>query len=186
MAGVSKAAFVSPRVKKRALNPEDLGSYRPIADQSFVSKLVERAVAALFSAYAECNNLFLVHQSVFRRFHSTETVILKFHNDMVRAINDGKVTVLALLDLSSAFDSVDHDILLRVLEFRFGLNGVSLSWFHSYLTGRHQIFQLSYVQMCKQRRSSLEALSLRDPPYRASCFHLLHIHITRPSHHRAS
>ena len=135
-----KSAIVIPRLKKPVLDAGDLKSFRPISNLSFVSKLVERIVVARFAEFVERNHLFPVHQSAYRRFHSTETAVAKVHNDIVRAIDDGKVTALVLLDLSSAFDTVDHDILLRVLEERFGVNGVPLSRFRSYLTGREQTF----------------------------------------------
>ena len=63
---------------------------------------------------------------------------MKLHNDVVRSIDDGDVTGLALLDLSAAFDTVDHDILLNVLELRYGIVGPALGWFESYLRNRTQ------------------------------------------------
>ena len=73
-------------------------------------------------------------------FHSPETTLLSIHNDLILAMDRGEVTSLILLDLSAAFDTVDHSILLHRLENWFGLHGTSLEWFSSYqyLTSRSQ------------------------------------------------
>ena len=71
-------------------------------------------------------------------FHSTETTLLGIHNDLILAMDRGEVTSLILLDLSVAFDTVDHSILLHRLQHWFGLHGTSLDWFSSYLTSRSQ------------------------------------------------
>ena len=71
-------------------------------------------------------------------FHSTETTLLSIHNDLILAMDRGEVTFLILLDLSAAFDIVDHSILIHRLQHWFGLHGTSLDWFSSYLTSRSQ------------------------------------------------
>ena len=71
-------------------------------------------------------------------FHSTETTFLGIHNDLILAMDRGEVTSLILLDLSAAFDTVDHSILLHRLQHWFGLHGTSLDWFSFYLTSRSQ------------------------------------------------
>ena len=77
-------------------------------------------------------------QSAYRKFHSTESAVLKVLSDIYSEADKGKVTLLALLDMSAAFDAVDHVILLERLHFRFGFDDVALRWFRSYLTGRSQ------------------------------------------------
>ena len=77
----------------------------------FVSKIVYRVVAARFVKHTENNHMFPARQSAYRRHHSTETTVLSVYSDMVRAVDQKRVVALVLLDLSSAFHTVDHDIL---------------------------------------------------------------------------
>ena len=107
---------------------------------SYISKVVLRVVVKRFTAHANTLNLFPAQQSAYRTNHSTETAVLSIHNDLVRSIDSGNVSLLALLDLSSAFDTVDHNILLSVLENRFSIQGTALGWFKSYLSDRTQSF----------------------------------------------
>ena len=79
-------------------------------------------------------------QSAYRQNHSTETALIKVMNDIFLNMNNQRVTLLILLDLSAAFDTVDHDTMLRRLDYSFGIQGKALSWFASYLSGRtHRI-----------------------------------------------
>ena len=129
-----KRAVVLPRLKKSTLDPGSLSSYRPISNLSFLSKLIERVVAKRFVHHAEVNRLFPVYQSSYRRGHSTETAVLCMHNDLVHAVDEKHTAALVLLDLSAAFDTVDHPTLLAVLQRRFGVHGPALQWFTPYLS----------------------------------------------------
>ena len=82
------------------------------------------------------------YQSAYRKFHSTETALLKIHNEILLSRDDGRVTALTLLDLSAAFDTIDLTILLIRLSDWFGVSGKALGWFKSYLTGRSQRIKL--------------------------------------------
>ena len=82
------------------------------------------------------NNLFLQLQSAYRSHHSTETALLKSKNDLLMNMNKGHVSLFVLLDLSAAFDTVDHKILLKTLQMKLGVCGSALSWLKSYLEGR--------------------------------------------------
>jgi hypothetical protein len=144
-----KHAVVYPRLKKPSLDADDLNSYRPISNLSFVSKLVERVTARRFVDHAEQNKLFPVKQSAYRRNHNTETAVVNLMNDIICSIDDGKVVPLVLLDLSAAFDTVDHDILLEVLQNRFSVNDIALSWFRSYLTDRTQSINVNGFQSAR-------------------------------------
>jgi len=107
-------------------------SYRPISNLSFVLKLVERVAACRFVDHAEENKLFPVKQSAYRRHHHTESSVVKVMDDITRSIDDD--VLLDLLDLIAVFDTVDHDILLEILQNHFSINDIPFSWFHSYLT----------------------------------------------------
>ena len=85
-------------------------------------------------------------QSAHRRQHSTETAVLKVVSDILKAEDDGKVTLLGLLDLSAAFDTVDHAILLDRLDVSFSIGGAVLSWIQSFITGRTQVVPVDEEQ----------------------------------------
>src|SRR3989441_6086033 len=84
------------------------------------------------------NELMPKFQSAYRRHHSTETVLLKVMSDVLSSADRGAVTLLGLLDLSAAFDTVDHEILLRRLKITFGIDDSALSWITSFLSDRTQ------------------------------------------------
>ena len=134
-----KRAIIRPRLKKPGLDPSDPANYRPVSNLSFVSKLIERVIhrqLTQLSTYVETNQLLPPTQSGFRRFHSTETAVVKVYNDIVTALDAGLITALLLLDFSAAFDCVDPSILLQVLELKFGITASALKWIASFLTDR--------------------------------------------------
>ena len=99
----------------------------------------------------------LNYQSTRRKFYSTETALLQIHNDILASNDAGKVTALTLLDLSAAFDTIDHIILLRRLDDWFGVTGKALDWFKSYLM--EDARGLSKVTVCPLKLlSNLESL----------------------------
>ena len=83
-------------------------------------------------------NLLNIHQSAYRFGHSTETVLPCTLNDILTALDDDKNSILLLLDLSAAFDAIDHEILLSSIEHDFGIRCIALNWFWSYLSDRRQ------------------------------------------------
>ena len=84
------------------------------------------------------NQLHEINQSAYRKFHSTETALVKVQNDILESLDTGDVTVLVMLDLSAAFDTIDHNTHLQRLEFDFGFADKPLQWTASYLTDRYQ------------------------------------------------
>ena len=132
-----KNAIITPLLKKPGLEPV-LSNYRPISNLPFLSKLLERVAASQLLNYMHSNSLFEPLQSAYRKFHSTETALLKIQNDVLCSMDHGGVTLLVLLDLSGAFDTVDHHLLLSRLETKLGLSGTVLQWFTSYLANRKQ------------------------------------------------
>ncbi len=126
-------------MKKPGSDPELLSNYRPISLLPFFSKILEKVVAKQLTAHLEKHSLLANFQSGFRRCHSTETATLRIANDILASNDGGKVTALVLLDLSAAFDTIDHEILLVRLETETGISANALSWFRSYLSGRSQV-----------------------------------------------
>jgi hypothetical protein len=138
-----KTAFITPLLKKSDMDSADPKSYRPIANLSVISKLLERVVARQLVDYLNAAHLLPDLQSAYRAHHSTETATTKVLADILAALDAGNLTMLTLLDLSAAFDTVDHETLLRRLDVSFGLGGSVLSWFKSYLGGRTQFVRCS-------------------------------------------
>ena len=113
-------------------------NFRPISNLPFISKSLKNLFWFKFLVICLANNLLNQFQSAYRPGHSTETVLLKIVNDLLLSLDDGKISLLVSLDLSAAFDTIDHDILLHRLQHDFGLSGTVLDWFSSYLSGRIQ------------------------------------------------
>ncbi len=133
-----KIANVIPILKKPSLNQDNLKNYRPVSNLPFISKIIEKVVAHQLNNHLARNNIDEKFQSAYRKAHSTETAILKVHSDILLNLENKQCVLLVLLDLSAAFDTIDHNILLNRLENRFGIDGSALNWFKSYLSNRLQ------------------------------------------------
>ena len=138
-----KVAVIKPLLKKPTLDPDVLANYRPISNLPFISKILERTVANQLCEHLEKNSLFEEFQSGFRVHHSTETALVKVTNDLLIASDNGLVSILVLLDLSAAFDTIDHKLLLQRLEQSIGIKGTALDWFKSYLSDRFQFVHVN-------------------------------------------
>uniref|UniRef100_A0A8C5AU51 Reverse transcriptase domain-containing protein n=1 Tax=Gadus morhua TaxID=8049 RepID=A0A8C5AU51_GADMO len=130
-----KLAAITPLLKKPGLDSDDPNNFRPISNLTFISKLLERAITTQLKTYLLSNNLYETFQSGFRTHHSTETALIKVTNDLLLSSDSGSITILLLLDLSAAFDTVNHSILLSRLK-PLGITDSALSWFNSYLSER--------------------------------------------------
>ena len=132
-----KSAIVTPLLKKTGLDRE-LKNYRPVSNLAYVSKLIEKTVTTQINYHCEKHGLDESLQSAYRKHHSTESALLKVHNDIMMMKDKGKVILLALLDLSAAFDTVNHDILIERLQRDYGISDTAAKWFNSYLRDRDQ------------------------------------------------
>ena len=139
---IFKKAIVCPLIKKSTLDKNILENYRPVSNLSCISKITE-IVASRFKKHLLKNSLHEPKQSAYRSHHSTETALISVTKYIMCAVDQKKAVVLVLLDLSAAFDTIDHSILLNRLQKRCGITGTALSWFETYLTDRCQVIQLN-------------------------------------------
>lgn len=137
-----KNAHIVPLPKKS--NPTAFSQLRPISILPYLSKILERVVHQQFSLFLIKHNLLNPYQSGFRPAHSTTTALIKITDDIRLAMNDKQLTLLTLLDFSSAFNCVDHDILMAILR-SLNISENVTQWFCSYLSGRRQRVRLDNV-----------------------------------------
>ena len=120
------------------LDTNILKNYRPVSNLPFISKILERVVLIQCQTHLHENELLEMNQSAYRKNHSTETAVLSVLDELLSNIDKKLVSIVALLDLSAAFDTIDQDILLSRLKHSFGFHGKVLDWFTSYLSDRIQ------------------------------------------------
>ena len=121
-------------------------NYRPISNFRYISKLIERAAVTQLQAYLCENNLHAKMQSAYRPFHSTETALLRVQNDILLALDNNKEAILAMLDFSAAFDTIDHNHLIHRFSSRYGITDTALNWISSYLHNRNQCVLINNVK----------------------------------------
>ena len=132
-----KNAVVRPLLKKPGLDPV-LKNFRPVSNLAFVGKAAEKAVIEQLINHCTTHQLLPVNQSSYRKYHSTETALVKVHNDILTSMDNQEVTFLILLDLSTAFDTINHSLLMNIVENDFGITGLAKKWLASYLGNRQQ------------------------------------------------
>ena len=134
-----KNAVLTPLLKKPNLDHEVLSNFRPISNLKVISNVIEKVVAVRLQAYLDSYQLTEPLQSAYKSFHSCETALVRVQSDILLAIDNRHCVMLLLLDLSTAFDTVDHQILLKRLNSKFAICGTALDLFRSYLTNRTQV-----------------------------------------------
>ena len=133
-----KDSIVTPLIKKQTLDCNVLKNYRPVSNLSFVSKILEKIIFKQIVNHLQDNCLIDRFQSAYKSGHSTETALLKVFNDIVCDIDKGNVSFLTMLDLSAAFDTIDHEILFNRLSSTFGIRDHALNLLKTYLLNRNQ------------------------------------------------
>ena len=128
---ILKIGFVVPLIKKPSLDPENLNNYRPVTNLLFLSKVLELVLFEQLKTYLEVNSFYGKFQSAYCRRHSTETALTRISNDLLGYLDSGFSPLYVGLDLSAAFDSIDHHLLLRVLEMRLGVRSDALKMLES-------------------------------------------------------
>ena len=120
-----KTALVDSRLKE-SKQGTSLSNLRPLSNLQYLSKLVERAVYDQTTDHVIQSGLYPILQSAYRLGHSTEIALLKIQNDILAAMDNQRVTLLVLLDLSAAFDTIDQQVLLNRLYVTYGITGTAL------------------------------------------------------------
>jgi hypothetical protein len=137
MPSACKSSIIRPLLKKKGTDHESLGNYRPVSILPFMAKIIERVVMCRLTDHLEENSLLDIFQSAYRPSYSCETALIYIMNLLHQTLDQKKVAVLALFDLSAAFDTVDHAYLQNSLE-SVGIVDQALNWLIDYLDGRHQ------------------------------------------------
>ena len=140
-----KFAAVTPLLKKPSLDPDNPASYRPISNLNNISKILERLFLSRLYPHVTSSTNFDHSQSAYRPHHSTETALLHTFDGIFTSADQSQPTLLVSLDLSAAFDTIDHSTLLSRLSTSFGVNGTALAWLTSYLSNRSQTIRIGSV-----------------------------------------
>jgi hypothetical protein len=130
-----KHAIITPVLKKIGLDNQQLANFRPISNLSFTSKLIERVASRWLEQVLDRSKWLHQFQSAYRKGHSTETALLRVTSDWRQFLDSGKSVCVVSLDITAAFDTVNHALLLRKLSSA-GVCGNALHWFSTYLVGR--------------------------------------------------
>ena len=136
-----KDALVTPLLKKPNFDSNTFKNFRPVSNLNFVSKIIENVVASRLTEYLSTNELFEPFQSAYKKYHATETALVRVQNDILCSLDNKCGVFLVLLDLSAAFDTIDHEILRRLESI--GVKGRALEWIYSYLSNRTQAVNIN-------------------------------------------
>ena len=133
-----KDTVINPLLKKVGLDPEVLKNYRPVCNILYLSKAIERTVLLQSNVHLDLINGHIKCQSGYKPKHSCETLLIRVTNDIFIQLDGSKCTIMILLDLSAAFDTVDHEELLDILWYELGFRGMVFQWFVEFLRDRRQ------------------------------------------------
>ena len=158
-----KQVKLCPIYKKGSVHERN--NYRPISVLSIISKPLERHVATSYLEYLNSHGLLYRHQSAYRPYHSCKTALLNLTDNWLNAMDKSNLVGVILLDLSKAFDLVDHDILLSKIS-AYHASAVSMNWFESYLSEHSQICSIAGSLFAPLTR----AVSHRDQYLAPFCF----------------
>ena len=148
MPNALKCTMITPLLKKSNLDPEEFKNLSSVSNLPFTSKFIEKTVAAQLMQNIGKNNLSEKLQSAYKKLHSTETTLLKVQ-DIASCGQWWHCGFVILLDLSAAFDAVDHSVLLHRFKIWFGIKGRVFAWFKSYLAGQSQFVSLTGTSSSK-------------------------------------
>ena len=130
-----KNSVITPILKKAGSDPEVLRNYRPVCNTLYLSKTIERVVIVQADNHMKLIKAHIPNQSGYKPYYSCETLLLRVTNDILNNMDNSNCTIAVLLDLSAAFDTVDHNRLLEIFWFDLGFRGVVFNWFEDFLKG---------------------------------------------------
>jgi len=139
---IYKTAQILPLIKKSNLDPSNPSNFRPISNLSTISKIIERVTLSRLQPHITSNPNYTAYQSAYRHNYSTETALLHVLDNVFHSCDSKKVTLLTSLDLSAAFDTINHSTLLDRLKSEFGITDIAHTWLSSYLSNRKQFIKL--------------------------------------------
>ena len=135
--------MIAPLLKKPSLDRNSMANYRPVSNLPFLSKVVEKIVAIRLNDHLRWNELCDPFQSAYRTHHSCETAILYVQSVILGAMDRGEVTLLAMIDLSAAFDTVNHELLVSKLR-TLGVTDTAEVWLRTYLRTNYYYYYYYY------------------------------------------
>ena len=135
-----KNAVIAPLIKEMdgIMDKDVFKNYRPVSNLLFVGKLIERVVSTRLNKHMTKNNLHSRRNHGYKKFHSSETLLLEVVDELLLSCDNGKPSIVLMLDLSAAFDTVDQKKLLNILQYEIGVDGIALQWFESFICNRTQ------------------------------------------------
>ena len=128
-----KLSIIKPLLKKIGLDIMQKSSFRPVSNLPFWSKVVEKCMLKRLNEHCDLHNLFPSYQSAYQQNFSCETVLIKLMTDILWAMENQCVMAMCAIDLSAVFDTVDHQVLISVLQHKYGVIDTALKWFDEYL-----------------------------------------------------
>ena len=151
-----KTALIKPLIKKINAGTTE-SNYRPVSNLKYFSKVLECAALKQIVNHCESNNLLPDNQSAYRKGYSCETMLMKLVDIILNGMEDKLITAVMACDLSAAFDTVNHSVLLETFKDFYGMSGNVLQWIESYLSNRSCLVDVN------GKRSSEKKLSLSVP-----------------------
>ena len=134
-----KVSKVTPIYDKGKGNKEEAGNYRPISLIGYIMKILfEKEIKTQLMVYLEINDLITIDQSAYRQQHNTQTALHRVIDDWLCNMLDGNLTAVCSFDITKCFDTINHSILLKKMEY-YGLQSENIKWFNSYLSEREQM-----------------------------------------------
>lgn len=152
-----KNALITPVIKDERKSSEEYKNYRPVSNMKFLSKLLEKFMYSQLNRFIEENALHAEFQSAYRQQHSCETALINIVDDIQSMLHNKCIVALVCLDLSAAFDTIDHQLLLLRLEEQFSIRGPALEMIKSYLEER------TFSVVIGEKQSSLRTLKYGVP-----------------------